>query len=90
MKACFPTRAARLLGYRLLQEYFAIPEKFLFVDVTGLEPVWDAGYKNTCRTGLPAFRRGQRRSPAEAGDRYYAENLSLGVHTRYQSFSADG
>lgn len=26
-------------GYRLLQEYFALPEKFLFVDVCGLEAV---------------------------------------------------
>ena len=25
------------LGYRLMQEYFAFPEKFLFVDLTGLE-----------------------------------------------------
>lgn len=41
----YPRRS--FTGYRLLQEYFAIPEKFLFVDVTGLEPVWDAGYKNT-------------------------------------------
>jgi type VI secretion system protein ImpG len=27
------------LGYRLLQEYFALPQKFLFVDITGLEPI---------------------------------------------------
>lgn len=27
-----------LWGYRLLSEYFAFPEKFLFVDITGLEP----------------------------------------------------
>ena len=32
------------LGYRLLQEYFVFPEKFLFVDVTGLEAA--------ARTGL--------------------------------------
>jgi type VI secretion system protein ImpG len=25
------------LGYRLLQEYFTLPEKFLFIDVTGLD-----------------------------------------------------
>src|SRR3546814_3404250 len=25
------------LGYRLLQEYFVLPEKFLFVDLVGLE-----------------------------------------------------
>jgi type VI secretion system protein ImpG len=27
------------LGYRLLQEYFALPQKFLFVDITELKPV---------------------------------------------------
>jgi type VI secretion system protein ImpG len=26
-------------GYRLLQEYFALPQKFLFVDITGLGPI---------------------------------------------------
>ena len=41
----FPRRS--FTGYRLLQEYFAMPEKFLFVDVTGLKNVWAAGYKNT-------------------------------------------
>ncbi|HXB72172.1 MAG TPA: type VI secretion system baseplate subunit TssF [Candidatus Acidoferrales bacterium] len=34
-------------GYRLLQEYFAMPEKFLFVDVTGLDAAWGAGFKST-------------------------------------------
>ena len=41
----YPRRS--FIGYRLLQEYFTIPEKFLFVDVTGLGPVWAAGFKNT-------------------------------------------
>src|SRR3546814_8555451 len=26
------------LGYRLLQEYFVLPEKFLFVDLVGIDP----------------------------------------------------
>jgi type VI secretion system protein ImpG len=41
----YPRRS--FVGYRLLQEYFAIPEKFLFVDVTGLEPLWATGFKNS-------------------------------------------
>jgi len=41
----YPRRS--FAGYRLLQEYFAIPEKFLFIDVTGLEAVWAAGFKNS-------------------------------------------
>jgi type VI secretion system protein ImpG len=42
-----PSPRRSFTGYRLLQEYFAMPEKFLFVDVTGLDSVWGAGFKNT-------------------------------------------
>jgi len=41
----YPRRS--FTGYRLLQEYFAMPEKFLFIDVTGLEAAWGTGFKNT-------------------------------------------
>ena len=41
----YPRRS--FTGYRLLQEYFAMPEKFHFVDITGLEQVWAKGFKNT-------------------------------------------
>lgn len=34
-----PYGARSFPGYRLLQEYFSLPEKFLFVDVQGLEKV---------------------------------------------------
>jgi type VI secretion system protein ImpG len=34
------------LGHRLLMEYFSFPEKYFFIDVTGLEEVWGAGFKN--------------------------------------------
>ncbi|HEY2343717.1 MAG TPA: type VI secretion system baseplate subunit TssF [Chthoniobacteraceae bacterium] len=33
-------------GHRLLMEYFAFPEKFFFVDLTELGPVWEAGFKD--------------------------------------------
>jgi type VI secretion system protein ImpG len=33
-------------GYRLLQEYFTFPDKFLFVDVEGLAEVLPLGFKN--------------------------------------------
>jgi len=33
-------------GHRLLMEYFTFPEKFFFVDLTGLAPVWQAGFKD--------------------------------------------
>jgi type VI secretion system protein ImpG len=31
-------------GHRLLQEYFALPEKFLFFDLEGLQPLAEAGF----------------------------------------------
>ena len=36
------------LGYRLLQEYFSFPDKFLFFDLTGLERVSLSEFGNTC------------------------------------------
>ncbi len=44
----FPYPETVFSGYRILQEYFAIPEKFLFLDVNGLERlnfVSDTGFK---------------------------------------------
>jgi type VI secretion system protein ImpG len=38
--------SATFAGHRLLMEYFAFPEKFFFVDVTGLEAVAAAGFKD--------------------------------------------
>ncbi len=35
-RCCRPPPGVR--GYRLLQEYFAMPERFLFVDLQGLRP----------------------------------------------------
>lgn len=32
------------IGYRLLQEYFTFPEKYLFFDLKGLDQVWAAGF----------------------------------------------
>ena len=34
----YPRRS--FVGYRLLQEYFCFPQKFLFLDLTGLDAVW--------------------------------------------------
>jgi type VI secretion system protein ImpG len=41
-----PNAPRTFVGHRLLMEYFAFPEKFLFIDLTGLERVWAAGFKN--------------------------------------------
>ncbi len=37
-EALLPTPRQSFDGYRLLQEYFAMPERFLFVELTGLKP----------------------------------------------------
>jgi type VI secretion system protein ImpG len=37
-EALLPTPARSYDGYRLLQEYFAMPERFHFVELTGLKP----------------------------------------------------
>lgn len=38
--AILPTPAPSFDGYRLLQEYFAMPERFHFLDLTGLRPAF--------------------------------------------------
>lgn len=50
------------LGFRLLQELFVLPEKFLFVDLTGLEAVAQAGIQDTMEVHVyckvaPPFRQ---------------------------------
>jgi len=37
-EALLPTPAQSFDGYRLLQEYFAMPERFQFVDIAGINP----------------------------------------------------
>jgi type VI secretion system protein ImpG len=43
-EALLPYARRSFVGYRLLQEYFAFPEKFLFIDVEGLQEIWGAGF----------------------------------------------
>ena len=47
------------LGYRLLQEYFAFPEKFLFVELAGLEQHADSR-RRVARAVDPPARAGRR------------------------------
>jgi type VI secretion system protein ImpG len=42
-----PYHHRSFLGYRLLQEFFAMPAKFLFVELAGLEKIWSDGFKNS-------------------------------------------
>ncbi|HEX8089072.1 MAG TPA: type VI secretion system baseplate subunit TssF [Blastocatellia bacterium] len=43
-EAMLPYSARSFAGYRLLTEYFAFPDKFLFFDVTGLDRAARAGF----------------------------------------------
>jgi type VI secretion system protein ImpG len=43
-EAMLPYTARSFAGYRLLTEYFAFPDKFLFFDVTGLDRAAEAGF----------------------------------------------
>ena len=41
-----PYPSSSFAGHRLLMEYFAFPEKFFFIDLSGLEAVAEAGFKD--------------------------------------------
>ena len=63
-------RTGSFRGYRLLQEYFAFPEKFLFVDLDGLERLEGRGFTDTLDVRIllrrdPSPRNGaSRRRPS--------------------------
>ncbi len=56
-------------GHRLLQEYFALPEKFLFFDLEGLEPLAQAGFADEAEIVFlfSSFERAERQQVMELG-----------------------
>jgi type VI secretion system protein ImpG len=56
-------------GHRLLQEYFAFPEKFLFFDLEGLEPLAEAGFQEEAEIVFlfSSFERNERQQVLELG-----------------------
>jgi type VI secretion system protein ImpG len=68
----FPYPARSFPGYRLLQEYFAFPEKFLFFDLLGLERL--AGKDWTGPVEILIFLDGVSRADLNVG----ASNFRLG------------
>ncbi len=62
----YPRRA--FLGYRLLQEYFTFPEKFLFFDLAGFDRVRAAGFGAGAEVVflISPFERAERRQSLEA------------------------
>jgi type VI secretion system protein ImpG len=61
----YPLRS--FAGYRLLQEYFAFPQKFLFFDLCGLENVCRAGFGGHAEVLilLSPFERAERQQTLE-------------------------
>ena len=56
-------------GYRLLQEYFCFPQKFFFLDLTGLERIREAGFGGQAEIlfMISPFERSERRQMLELG-----------------------
>ena len=56
-------------GHRLLQEYFALPEKFLFFDLAGLEPLAETGFGEEAEIVFlfSSFERAERQQVLELG-----------------------
>jgi len=63
----YPRRS--FLGYRLLQEYFAFPEKFLFLELTGLEALAAARFQESADLLflISPFERPERQQMLELG-----------------------
>ena len=64
-----PYSRRSFIGYRLLQEYFCFPQKFFFLDLTGLERLKEAGFGNQIEIILmiSPFERTERRQMLELG-----------------------
>lgn len=63
----YPLRS--FLGYRLLQEYFAFPDKFFFFELSGLEQLAQAGFKDRAEIIflISQFERPDRQQTLETG-----------------------
>ena len=63
----YPGRSFR--GYRLLQEYFAFPEKFLFLELRDLRRIWAERFDNSAEVIflLSRFERQDRQQLLESG-----------------------
>lgn len=62
-----PYTPRSFLGYRLLQEYFSLPEKFLFFDLHELDRAGRAGFKEGLEVAIFLDRMPQLEQPMDAG-----------------------
>jgi type VI secretion system protein ImpG len=67
--AMLPYPRRSFAGYRLLQEYFAFPEKFFFLELNGLKPLAGAGFGGKIELVflVSPFERDERQQMLEAG-----------------------
>jgi type VI secretion system protein ImpG len=73
-----PYSRRSFLGYRLLQEYFTFPEKFMFVELNGLEALAAAGFgaRAEISFNISRFERPERHHNLEQG--VSAKTLRIG------------
>jgi len=69
-EAMLPYTRRSFAGYRLLQEYFAFPEKFFFIELAGLEALAAAGFRERAQFVVLI-------SPFERADRSRCSNWAL-------------
>ena len=60
-----PYTARSFLGYRILSEYFAFPDKFLFFDLTGIDEAVRAGFGDQWETIIYLQEGPETRSPVD-------------------------
>lgn len=70
-EALLPYPPQAFPGYRLLQEYFSLPQKYLFLDVMGLPPLADLGVSDRLEVRFEFSR------PPDGSLRVGADNLRL-------------
>ncbi|ADW70795.1 type VI secretion system baseplate subunit TssF [Granulicella tundricola] len=68
-EAVIPHERRSAEGHRLLQEYFALPEKFLFFDLSGLEALGETGFGDEAEIIFlfSRFERSDRQQVMELG-----------------------
>lgn len=68
-EALLPYPRRSFIGYRLLQEYFAFPEKFCFIELNGLEQLRAAGLRERAELIflISPFERADRQQTLELG-----------------------
>ncbi|MDR0786994.1 MAG: type VI secretion system baseplate subunit TssF [Gemmatimonadota bacterium] len=68
-EAMLPHSPRAFSGYRLLQEYFTFPDKFLFLDLPGFAQARAAGFGNRMEVVflISAFERAERKQLLEIG-----------------------